>query len=81
MLKSGVVSLTPATILVTVAFRVKLLLRTSFIIIRTKHLSSRNLSNLQLNPSLYEITVSYAAVRLTTGTSLFIPAKIVNDFY
>ena len=59
------VSLTPETILLTIAIRVKLLLRISFIIIQTIHLSSRNFSTLQLKPSLYEITVSYVVVKLT----------------
>ena len=45
------------------------------------YLSSRNLSNLLLNSSLYEITVSYAAVRLTNSTGLLSLVKIVDDLY
>ena len=45
-------------------------------------LSSRKLSNLQLKSSLYEITVSYAGVRLTNSTGIFLSLeKIVDDFY
>ena len=40
------------------------------------HLSCKNLSSLQLKPSLYEITVSYAAVRLT----ITVPAKSLKTF-
>ena len=60
----------------------KPLLRTSFIIIRTTHLSSRNLSSFQLKSSLYKITVSYAAVRLTNSAGILLSLeKIVNDLY
>ena len=45
-------------------------------------LSSRKLSNLQLKSSLYEITMSYADVRLTNSTGIFLSLeKIVDDFY
>ena len=45
------------------------------------HLSSKNLSNLQLKSSLHKITVSYAAVRLTNSTGiLFSLEKIVDVF-
>ena len=39
------------------------------------HLSSINLSNLQLKSSLNEITVSYAAVRLSNSTSILLSFK------
>ena len=74
--------MTPETILLAVAVRVKPWLRTSFIIIQTTHLSSRNLSILQLKSSLNEITVSYAAVRLTNSTVILLSLeKIVDDLY
>ena len=45
-------------------------------------LSSRKLSNLQLELSLYEITVSYAGFRLTNSTGIILSLeKIVDDFY
>ena len=45
-------------------------------------LSSRKLNNLQLKSSLYEITVSYAGVRLTNSTGIFLSLeKVVDDFY
>ena len=82
LILENTVSLTPETILLTVAVRVKFLWRTSFIIIRTMYLSSRNLSNLQLKSNFYEIAVSYAAVKLTNSTGLlFSLGKIVDDLY
>ena len=39
------------------------------------HLSSINLSNLQLKSSLNEITVSYAAVRLSNSTGILLSLK------
>ena len=45
-------------------------------------LSSRKLSYLQLKSNLYEITMSYAGVRLKNSTGIFFNLeKIVNDFY